>query len=191
MKNGQKAEHRISSVPKAGSIGRGNDSVAPSIVILPFENASGDPRANVVARGLTFELVAALTKSDGLSVFGAAAHAVNRDNAAEPTEGDYNYALFGSTQVHGATVRIIAILADHRSGRLLKSWAFEIGSSTRHYLDSLQGITAQISMGVTHLTGKGIAPSGVQCQVCPLSSAHTGPLQPVLSFWHEGPANCV
>ena len=44
---------------------------------------------------------------------------------------------------------------------------------------------------LTHLTGKGIAPSGVQCQVCPLSSAHTGPLQPVLSFWHEGPANCV
>ena len=97
----------------------------PSIVVLPFDNMSGDPKQEYFSDGITEELITALSKSPKLfvvarnSAFTYKGKAVKVSQVAE--ELGVQYVLEGSVRKEGDRVRITAQLIDALKGNHL--WA--------------------------------------------------------------------
>ncbi len=105
----------------------------PSIVVLPFDNLSGDPEQKYFADGLTDDLITGLSKLSGLFV-------ISRNTAFTYKERDVRvkdvaeelgvrYVLDGSVRREGAQVRINAQLVDATTGRALWAETFNGGAS--------------------------------------------------------------
>jgi adenylate cyclase len=97
----------------------------PSIVVLPFDNMSGDPKQEYFSDGITEELITALSKSPKLfvvarnSAFTYKGKAVKVSQVAE--ELGVQYVLEGSVRKEGDRVRITAQLIDALKGNHI--WA--------------------------------------------------------------------
>ncbi|MDX1488105.1 MAG: tetratricopeptide repeat protein [Acidiferrobacterales bacterium] len=97
----------------------------PSIAVLPFDNLSGDLKKNVLADGITENIITALSKIPNLFViarnssFTYKGKAVKVSQVAE--ELGVRYVLEGSVQGSGERVRVTAQLIDVLSGH--HQWA--------------------------------------------------------------------
>jgi adenylate cyclase len=121
--------HWISGLPTAGSEGgRAPPSPAqdkPSIVVLPFDNMSGDVEQEYFSDGISEDVITDLSRVSGLlviarnSAFAYKGKAVNVGKIC--AELGVSYALEGSVRKAGNRVRITAQLIDGKSGGHL--WA--------------------------------------------------------------------
>lgn len=92
----------------------------PSIAVLTFDNFSDDPKLNIVARGLTEDLTAALSKVPRLFVIARNSASVYKGKAVNvkqvAEELSVRYVLKGSLQKSGELFRITVQLIDAVSG---------------------------------------------------------------------------
>src|SRR5262249_42116820 len=99
--------------------------LAPSIVVLPFENLSGDAQQGYFADGVTEDLTTALAQAPGLFVLSRNAAFRYKGKPADPeqlaSELNVRYVLEGSVQRAGDDLRINARLIDADNGSNL--WA--------------------------------------------------------------------
>jgi len=89
----------------------------PMLVVLPFENLSGDPQQHYFASGLTADLVTDLTRFEELHVVSPPALA--QSSATIPKEA--NYIVAGSARRAEGRIRITIRLDDARTG--ISLWA--------------------------------------------------------------------
>jgi TolB-like protein len=97
----------------------------PSIAVLPFENFSGEGKDDFITRGLTEDVITALSKLPQLFVISRTSSFAFRGKAMTATEIaeqlGVRYILEGSIQRSGDTLRISAQLVDAVKGHHL--WA--------------------------------------------------------------------
>ena len=87
----------------------------PTLTVKPFEALGNDPRAALLARGVTADLGTDLSKVSGLSIIGEA------PAGAPPTR----YLVSGSVQRVGDRLRLHVQLADAQTGKQLWSERFD------------------------------------------------------------------
>ena len=96
-------------------------SLGPSIAVLPFTNASGDPDQEYLANGLTEELITQLSKYQDLMVVATASILGYKDQSVDIREvGEalgIRYILQGTVQKSGDKIRLTAQLSDSSNGR--------------------------------------------------------------------------
>ncbi|HEV7122596.1 MAG TPA: tetratricopeptide repeat protein [Rhodanobacter sp.] len=108
---------------------------ADTLVVLPFQNLSGDPEQQYFSDGITEELTGALGRDSGLRVIAWDTASRYRNGTESPgvVGKDLNVAnlLHGSIERENGMVRVSAELVDTRSG-------YELWSA--HYDDTLSNI---------------------------------------------------
>jgi len=96
-----------------------------SIVVLPFENLSGDPKNNYVAEGITEDITTDLSRLPGMFVIARETAFSYRGKAIDVRkvgeELDVRYALEGSVRRLGDVLRVNAQLVSTETGAHL--WA--------------------------------------------------------------------
>ena len=99
----------------------------PKIIVLPFEEIGNDPAQTFISRGMTYDIIALLTRFNDLFVYGpetsfyVAAHKQMRTESVIQAD----YVLTGSVNSVNGTVRVSAMLADAHTGRYVWSWSNE------------------------------------------------------------------
>ncbi len=101
----------------------------PSIVVLPFENLSGDPEQEYFSDGMTEDLTTALSSSHGLFVISRGSAFTYRDQPRDiqqiGRELGVRYVLEGSVRREAERVRITAQLIDAQTGFHLWSQRYD------------------------------------------------------------------
>jgi DNA-binding winged helix-turn-helix (wHTH) protein/TolB-like protein/Flp pilus assembly protein TadD len=116
----------IRSQPASG-ISQGADSIgiasqAPTVAIAPFEALSKDAQERLLARGITADLLADLSKSAGISVMGFSP--MDGRNAAE-SHAESRYLVSGTVQRVDDRLRLQVFLTEQATGRQLWSERFD------------------------------------------------------------------
>ena len=97
----------------------------PSIVVLPFNNMSGDPSQEYVGDGFTEEIITALSKTPKLFVIARNSSFTYKGKSVSiPTVGKelgVRYVLEGSVRTDGDKLRVTAQLIDAQTNQHL--WA--------------------------------------------------------------------
>ncbi len=94
----------------------------PSIVVLPFRNATGDPGQDYVAEGIGYGLVTELSRNRLLTVRSAVwSDQLSTDRVVVGKEFGVRYLLEGSVQKSGSRVRITVQVIDAATGET--KWA--------------------------------------------------------------------
>ena len=128
----------------------------PSIVIVPFENLTGDAEQDYLADGLRLDIQNALVKVSGVFLIAAGnANAYRGKPAAEATEGfGVRYALEGSVRRAGNRVRISMTLTDAVSDEIV--WAERFDRELEDAFALLDEVTAQVltAMNVKLVAGE-------------------------------------
>ena len=123
----------------------------PSIVVLPFDNLSDDPKQEYFTDGMTDELITNLSKISGLSVisrnssFTYKGKSVNLQQVAN--ELNVRYVLEGSVQRAGDRVRIRAQLIDGATDHHI--WAESYDAVMKNIFDLQDEITKKIADALT------------------------------------------
>lgn len=122
----------------------------PTVAVLPFQNLSADPGRDHVAEGLTYDIIAALSRHRWLRVL---AKAVTSAYAGEPDaaarlrdELGVDYVVEGSVRIVEGRLRVTANLVDPRAG--VCRWAQTYDRAVDDLLDVLDEITHQIAATV-------------------------------------------
>ncbi len=110
------AEHLLEGLAKALE-NMDRDEKGPSIAVLPFDNAGGDPDQEYFSNGLTEEIITELSRYPELRVI--ARYSTSRYEG-DPTDlqqvsadlGGVRYVLHGSVRKAGETIRVTAQLSD-------------------------------------------------------------------------------
>src|SRR5690606_35164062 len=110
----------------------GAASHGPSIIVLPFENLSGDATRDYLAEGMTEEILTVLAQFNELFVYGreTGAH-YGADTSYEELHRELGvrYVLDGSVREAGGHIRVTARLVDATTGAQLWAAAYEdVGS---------------------------------------------------------------
>jgi TolB-like protein/cytochrome c-type biogenesis protein CcmH/NrfG len=121
--------YRFVGPPVSGDAGHSEASQAapdkPSIVVLPFDNLSGDPEQQYFSDGMADDIAADLSKVSGLLVIARTSALAYRGRAVKvqelSREVEVHYVLQGSVRKLGNRVRIVIQLIDGQTGRQL--WA--------------------------------------------------------------------
>ena len=130
----------------------------PSIVILPFDNLSGDPKQNWLSDGLTETLITDLAKLSNLYVIARNSAFTYKGKPVDVRkigqELGVRYVLEGSVQKTGARIRINAQLNEAATGRHL--WAERYDRAASDIFDIQDDITRRIvtELDVTLLEGE-------------------------------------
>ena len=123
-------------------------SRGPSIAVLPFSNASGDPNQDYFSNGLTEELITELSKFQELFVAARASILKYKDKAVDVREiGDslgVRYVLQGSVQKAGENIRMTAELSDTSDGRRLWGESYDASLSASDFFDLQDELTQQV-----------------------------------------------
>ena len=118
----------------------------PSIVVLPFNNMSGDPEQDYFADGMSEDLITDLARFKGLFVVSRNASFVYRGRDVDPRrvgrEMGVRYCLEGSVRKLGERVRITAQLIDAGSGEHV--WADRFDTPLHELFGLQDEITARI-----------------------------------------------
>jgi adenylate cyclase len=100
----------------------------PSIVVLPFDNTSGDPQQDYFSNGITEVLTSDLSRISGLFVIARnTAFSIGKSRNVQEVgrELGVRYVLEGSVQKAGDQVRIVAQLIDTTTGGHLWSQRYD------------------------------------------------------------------
>lgn len=130
-----------------------DDEDLPSIVVLPFDNLSGDPAASALADGAVEEITATLSRIRDFTViarhsavaYRAAGHPLDPREIARTFR--VRYVLEGSVRISGNRVRISAQLIDAASALHLWSGRFD---GTAEEMFDLQDRIAEGVAGALH-----------------------------------------
>ena len=126
------------------------DRTKPVLAVLPFENLSVDPAQAHVAEGLTYDLVAALSKHRSLRMLTRAATQPYRDDPDRVSrlreELDANYVIEGSVRRGGDQLRVTCSLTDATNGTCL--WANRFDRQVEDLFAVLDEITDVIAAAV-------------------------------------------
>jgi TolB-like protein len=117
------------TIQQVWNSGRAGDALprGPKIIVYPFEEISDNPGQSFVSRGMTYDIIASLTRFNDLFVYGpdtsfyVGAHQQARTNPVIQAD----FALTGSVFSVNGAVRVSAMLADVRTGRNVWSWSNE------------------------------------------------------------------
>lgn len=110
------------ATPRAGLAA--DVSQAPSVAITPFEALSKDSQEALLARGITADLLADLSKSSGLSVIGFSP--MDGRTLSETSKRDESrYLVSGTVERIGDRLRLNVFLTERETGRQLWSERFD------------------------------------------------------------------
>jgi adenylate cyclase len=124
---------------------------APSIVVLPFINLSGDARRDYVADGITDSLISDLASAlPGISVVSRGTAFTYKGQGVDPRqvgrELGVRYLLNGSIVFDGESVRVNTQLAETRDGSQL--WAERFDTERKGILQVQDEIVARVSRAI-------------------------------------------
>jgi adenylate cyclase len=124
---------------------------APSIVVLPFINLSGDARRDYVADGITDSLISDLARAlPGISVVSRGTAFTYKGQGVDPRqvgrELGVRYLLNGSIVFDGESVRVNTQLAETKDGSQL--WAERFDTERRGILQVQDEIVARVSRAI-------------------------------------------
>jgi TolB-like protein len=119
----------------------------PSIVVVPFQNMSGDPEQDYFADGMVEKIITALSRFRSLSVVGSSSAYKRRavDTKTIGRELGVRYVLEGSVRKAGRRVRIAAQLVEAATERHL--WADHFDGA----LEDVFSLQDQVTMSVVGL----------------------------------------
>ena len=100
----------------------------PKIIVYPFEEISDSPAHAYVSRGMTYDIIASLTRFNDLFVYGPETSFYLAANKEMRTKSaiQADFALTGSVLSMNGTARVTAMLADLQTGRYIWSWSAEL-----------------------------------------------------------------
>src|SRR5690349_2762676 len=130
----------------------------PSIVVLPFDNLSGDPEQRYFSDGIADDIAADLSKVSGLLVIAHNSALAYRGRAVKVQEISrelgIRYVLQGSVRKDGKRVRIVIQLIDGHSGAQL--WAERYDRELTDIFAVQDEVTAEIvaALAVTLTQGE-------------------------------------
>ena len=116
------------AVQQIGVFGGAGDTLprGPKIIVYPFEEISDNPGQAFVSRGMTYDIVASLTRFNDLFVYGPETSFYFEDNKQSTNSAiQADFALTGSVLSTNDSVRVSAMLADLKSGQNVWSWSNE------------------------------------------------------------------
>lgn len=119
IKGGRVIDLQPSQAPKASI--EALRAAQPTVAIRPFEALGNDPQAELLAQGITADLVTDLSKVFGLSVIGVAPMGGERPTDAPPI----HYLVSGSVQRIDERLRLNVHLTDAETGKELWSERFD------------------------------------------------------------------
>jgi adenylate cyclase len=118
----------------------------PSIVVLPFQNMSGDPEQEYFADGMVEDIITALSRFKSLFVIARNSSFVYKGKAVDVKQVGRDlgvrYVLEGSVRKSGNRVRITAQLIDSSTGAHL--WADRFDGDLEDVFDLQDRVTASV-----------------------------------------------
>jgi adenylate cyclase len=128
----------------------------PSIIVIPFENLTGDPDQDFIADGLRVDISNALVKVSGVFIIAMTNGNLYRGKSvAEATNGmGVRYALEGSVRRAGNRVRISTTLTDTELGEIV--WAEQFDRQLDDAFEVIDEVIGQIltAMNVKLVSGE-------------------------------------
>ena len=126
-------------------------AAAPSLVVLPFNNLSGDASQDYVADGVTESLISDLVHAmPGISVVSRDTAFTYKGRSADARqigrELEVRYLLNGSLAVEGERVRVNIALAETREGNQL--WSERFDTERRSILQVQDEIVGRVSRAI-------------------------------------------
>jgi TolB-like protein/Tfp pilus assembly protein PilF len=115
-----------------------------TLIVLPFEDLSTDSSRSFVARGMTYEIIANLTRFRDISIVGPeTSFAIGAAGGLQQMTATLrpDYALSGSIRSDQNTIHISTILSDARTSRSIWSWSAERQLTTQS-ISNLQDVIA-------------------------------------------------
>ncbi|MFD1988341.1 adenylate/guanylate cyclase domain-containing protein [Mesorhizobium newzealandense] len=144
-------------------------AVKPSIVVLPFDNLSGDVSEQYLSDGITEDIITELSRFRNLMVMArhASFHLASKEvNAVQAARNlGANYVVEGSVRRLGDHIRITAQLIDAKTGNHV--WAERYDGESRDVFVLQDKVVAAIVMS---LEGRMIASAAFQARKRPTSS---------------------
>ncbi|WP_374368541.1 hypothetical protein [Dongia sp.] len=129
------------SSPRSASTGPRN----PSIMVLPFETASAGDDLDYIALGMTYEIIAKLTRFEELFVYGPRTSlALAAGSSISPAIAPPDYVLSGSVQTSERAMRVNVVLTEQKTGHSLWAWSTEEALSTVGIVDLTQAISQRV-----------------------------------------------
>ena len=123
-------------------------SQRPVIAVLPFDNISNDPEQDYFVDGLTEEIIAALTRFDGLGVIARNSTFTYKGRAVDVrevgTQLGADYVVEGSMRKAAETIRVTVQLLDATSGNHLWAETYERQLSAANLFAVQDDITGRI-----------------------------------------------
>lgn len=126
----------------------------PRIIVRPFEDISGSQTRSFVARALTYEVIANLTRFEDLFVYGPeTSFELRGSTAKQPPTIDADYVLSSSVFPTSNSLRVSAVLLDARSDRFIWSWSDERPLTPANLLQVQSEIAEQVVRAVAQPYG--------------------------------------
>ena len=123
-------------------------SLGPSIAVLPFTNASGDPEQEYLANGLTEELITQLSKYQELMVVARTSILKYKDLPVDIREvGEalgIRYLLQGTVQKSGDKIRLTAQLSDSSNGRQIWGESYDRDLTASDFFSLQDELTGEV-----------------------------------------------
>jgi adenylate cyclase len=129
-----------------GLVNHSRQANPPSIVVLPFENISNDPRQDYLADGITEDIITDLSRLSNLMVISRTTSSSFKGRDIAPDvigkKLGVRYVLHGTIQRQGAKVRVSTQLVDTRSGA--NAWAQRFDRETSKVFTVQDEVTHRI-----------------------------------------------
>lgn len=134
----------------------GGLSRGPKIIVYPFQDISGSPARAFVARGLTYDIIASLTRFDDLFVYGPeTSFSIGGSSSRQPIRSaiQADFALTGSVFLTETTLRVSAMLADTQTEEYVWSWSNETPLTPSNLLQVQTDIADRVARAVAQPYG--------------------------------------
>jgi len=130
-------------------VGAGQSSSrGPSIAVLPFTNASGDPDQEYFSDGLTEDIITELSHYRELSVIAHSSTARYKGSDIDVRDIGASlqsrYVLQGSVRKTGQRIRVRVQLSDSHDGRMVWGTNYERDLTARDLFELQDGLTQQV-----------------------------------------------
>jgi len=122
----------------------------PSLVVLPFQNISGDPEHEYFADGMVEDITTALSRFRGLFVIARNSAFTYKGRAVDVRQVGHDlgvrYVLEGSVRRAGGRVRITGQLVEAETGHHL--WADRFDGTVDEVFDLQDGVTSAVAAAI-------------------------------------------
>lgn len=151
----------------------------PSILVAPFIAPGGSRQDELIASGITYDIISSLTRFDDLFVYGPATSFLSGQAGNRPIP-DTDYLLSGTVHINKASLRLNTILTDRRSGRNI--WALEREWPTT--AENIADATGSVTREVVNLLAQpdGVIQEELQKRIAGRPAAHLSSYECVVRF---------